>query len=151
MPICVEKCLFKTWSRSFSRACTISVLRHHIPVHALKCLQMCAQSDLTCDGRSGSLMVFTLSASFKQLPDTCLNVCIAKAQRFVRCCCAKCLIVTHRLLTVPSCACILKSSLSCPAPAEQAPSQFPVQYTHKDTSVLSWRSYYVISRLSWLR
>lgn len=49
MLFCMEKCLFKTWSRFLSHACTIFVLRHHTPVHALRCLQMCAQSHHNCD------------------------------------------------------------------------------------------------------
>lgn len=62
---------------------------------------------------------------FIQFPGTCLDFCIAfftVAQMPYS--------NNTRLLAVPSRACIMKGSLSCTAPAEQAPSQFPIQYTN---------------------
>lgn len=64
-----------------------------------------------------------------QRPDTRGEYCIAKAQQCA-CCCAKCLFATHNSMQALSCACILKQSLLCPSPAEQAPQQLPIQYTH---------------------
>ena len=95
MQFCVRKCLFKTLSHSLSHAFTISVLRHHPPMHTLECLQMCAQSDHTCNGHIGWFMASTLSAPFMQFPDIRLDFCSGFAQLLVYCCCAKCLIVTQ--------------------------------------------------------
>lgn len=120
---------------------------HHTPMHALRCSQMCAQSDRTGNWCGRRLMPFTLCSFLIPVSNFALqnhsNLSVAVV--------LNALLQHVRLLTVPSCACILKRSLLCPASAEQAPSQFPIQYTHKGTSVLSRKSYSVISRLSWLR
>lgn len=109
MLFCVRKCLFKTWSCSLPHACTIYVFRHYTPLDAWEVLQMCWELIIN----NNRLIGWWHLLFFSPVQSLC-------------CYCANCLTVTNTsLLTVPSCACILKGSLLYTAPAEQAPSQCP--------------------------